>query len=101
MALKSAKARSALKVEVLAWRAACDGASALRFASIPYARTLKRAASPRMPATRRLVELFIGFAWTVRGSNPRPRRCERRALPAELTAPNENQLKHPHATLAT
>ena len=24
--------------------------------------------------------------WTVRGSNPRPRRCERRALPAELTA---------------
>ena len=26
------------------------------------------------------------FWWTVRGSNPRPRRCERRALPAELTA---------------
>lgn len=24
--------------------------------------------------------------WTVRDSNPRPRRCERRALPAELTA---------------
>ncbi len=24
--------------------------------------------------------------WTVRGSNPRPRRCERRALPTELTA---------------
>ena len=26
------------------------------------------------------------FWWTVRGSNPRPRRCERRTLPAELTA---------------
>ena len=27
-----------------------------------------------------------GFWWTARGSNPRPRRCERRALPAELAA---------------
>src|SRR5664279_4938402 len=30
--------------------------------------------------------------WTRRGSNPRPRRCERRALPAELRA-------HTNATL--
>ena len=27
-----------------------------------------------------------GWWWTARGSNPRPRRCERRALPAELSA---------------
>src|SRR5438477_2793121 len=26
--------------------------------------------------------------WRVRDSNPRPRRCERRALPTELTPPN-------------
>src|SRR5436190_9207000 len=30
--------------------------------------------------------ILIRLQWTVRGSNPRPRRCERRALPTELTA---------------
>ena len=37
---------------------------------------------------------FSEWKWTVRGSNPRPRRCERRALPAELTARIENLLDH-------
>src|SRR5438309_11213484 len=35
-------------------------------------------------ATRRLTARHISW-WRVRDSNPRPRRCERRALPTELT----------------
>src|SRR5262245_45973376 len=31
-------------------------------------------------------DFSVNGEWTVRDSNPRPRRCERRALPAELTA---------------
>src|SRR5262245_35113754 len=31
--------------------------------------------------------------WTVRDSNPRPRRCERRALPAELTARDQEPIR--------
>src|SRR5438094_7913126 len=39
---------------------------------------------PTAAATRRLTARHITW-WRVRDSNPRPRRCERRALPTELT----------------
>lgn len=39
----------------------------------------------KLSPTQSRVRICVQW-WTVRGSNPRPRRCERRALPAELTA---------------
>src|SRR4030095_4946485 len=45
--------------------------------------------APTTLERRRLGARAIAW-WRVRDSNPRPRRCERRALPTELTPPERS-----------
>ena len=55
-------------------------------ATRPYAPTAARIPSPAEGRNEAPRGRLLGCWWAVRGSNPRPPRCKRGALPTELTA---------------